>query len=48
MYLRADPTEKLALLDAHHAPRIKPGKFRPPSDKLMAILAASTGAKPRL
>jgi site-specific recombinase XerD len=24
MYLRADPTEKLALLDAHHAPLIKP------------------------
>jgi site-specific recombinase XerD len=44
MYLRADPTEKLALLDAHHAPLIKPGKFRAPSDKLMAVLAAAKGA----
>ncbi|MDN5925608.1 MAG: tyrosine-type recombinase/integrase [Hyphomicrobiales bacterium] len=42
MYLRADPTEKLALLDAHHAPLIKPGKFREPSDKLMQILAVAT------
>lgn len=31
--------EKLALLEAHHAPLIKPGKFREPSDKLMQILA---------
>ncbi|KAB2759589.1 tyrosine-type recombinase/integrase [Brucella anthropi] len=42
MYLRADPAEKLALLDAHHAPLIKPGKFREPSDKLMQILAVAT------
>ncbi|EXL03688.1 MULTISPECIES: tyrosine-type recombinase/integrase [Hyphomicrobiales] len=42
IYLRADPTEKLALLDAHHAPLIKPGKFREPSDKLMQILAVAT------
>lgn len=42
VYLRADPTEKLALLDAHHALLIKPGKFREPSDKLMQILAAAT------
>lgn len=41
MYLRADPTEKLALLDVHHAPLIKPGKFREPSDKLMKILAVA-------
>ena len=47
MYLRADPTEKLALLDAHHAPLIKPGKFRAPSDKLMTILAAATNTRPR-
>ena len=47
MYLRADPTEKLALLEAHHAPLIKPGKFRPPSDKLLAILAAATNTKTR-
>jgi len=42
MYLRADPTEKFALLDAHHALVIKPGRFRGPSDKLMQILAAAT------
>lgn len=42
MYLRAAPTEKLALLEAHHAPLFKPGKFRQPSDKLMRILAVAT------
>ena len=41
MYLRADPTEKRALLEAHHAPLIKPGKFREPSDKLMQILVVA-------
>lgn len=41
MYLRADPTEKLALLEAHHAPLIQTGKFREPSDKLMQILAVA-------
>lgn len=41
MYLRADPTEKLALLDAHHAPLIKTGKCRGPSDNLMQILAVA-------
>ena len=40
-YLRADPTEKLAVLAAHGSPAIKPGRFRPPSDKLMAVLAAA-------
>jgi len=40
-YLRADPTEKLAVLAAHDPPAIKPGRFRPPSDKLMAVLAAA-------
>ena len=40
-YLRADPTEKLAVLAAHGPPAIKPGRFRPPSDKLMAVLAAA-------
>ena len=45
MYLRADPTEKLALLDAHHPPLIKPGRFREPSDKLMAVLAAATNPR---
>lgn len=45
MYLRADPTEKLALLDAHHAPLIKPGRFREPSDKLMAALAAASNPR---
>jgi site-specific recombinase XerD len=45
MYLRADPAEKLALLDLHHPPLIKPGRFREPSDKLLMILAAA--ANPR-
>lgn len=38
-YLRADPTEKLAVLAAHVPPSIKPGKFRPPSDTLINMLA---------
>ena len=42
MYLRADPTEKLTLLDTHHVPLIKPGQFREPSDKLLQILAVAT------
>lgn len=42
MYLRADPFEKLEILDAHHPPLIKPGRFRAPSDKLMQILAIAT------
>ena len=40
-YLRADPTEKLAVLAVHGPPAIKAGRFRPPSDKLMAVLAAA-------
>src|SRR3546814_9664908 len=42
IYLRADPVEKLAILAAHAPPGVKPGKFRPPSDKLLAMLAAAT------
>ncbi|MDR3471615.1 MAG: tyrosine-type recombinase/integrase [Devosia sp.] len=38
-YLRVDPAEKLAVLAAHGSPTIRPGKFRPPSDKLLAMLA---------
>lgn len=41
MYLRADPTETLALLKAHHAPLIQRGTFREPSDKLMQSLAVA-------
>ncbi|MEY2932959.1 MAG: hypothetical protein RL033_3708, partial [Pseudomonadota bacterium] len=41
IYLRADPTEKLEMLDAMAPLGIKPGKFRPP-DKLIAMLTAST------
>lgn len=37
-YLRADPGEKLQILAAHGAPAIKPGRFKPPSDALMAML----------
>lgn len=38
IYLRADPSEKLEMLDALVPLGIKPGKFRPP-DKLIAMLA---------
>ncbi|MGO7564780.1 tyrosine-type recombinase/integrase [Rhizobium johnstonii] len=38
IYLRADPTEKLEMLDALAPLGLKPGKFRPP-DKLIAMLA---------
>lgn len=37
VYLRADPTEKLAALDAGAAPALRPGHFSAP-DKLMAML----------
>jgi integrase/recombinase XerD len=38
-YLRVDPADKLAVLAAHAPPAIKQGRFRPPSDKLMAVLS---------
>jgi site-specific recombinase XerD len=38
VYLRADPAEKLAVLAAHSPPAIKAGRFRPPSDTLLAAL----------
>lgn len=37
IYLRADPTEKLAVLDSRVAPALKPGRFRAP-DRLLAML----------
>jgi site-specific recombinase XerD len=37
-YLRADPEEKLQILAAHGAPGIKPGRFKPPADPLVAML----------
>lgn len=40
MYLRADPTEKLAALNAGVAPVLQPGHFRPP-DRLLAMLRGS-------
>jgi site-specific recombinase XerD len=40
MYLRADPTEKLAALDAGVSPTLRPGRFRPP-DRLLAMLRQS-------
>lgn len=39
IYLRADATEKLEMLDALPPLGIRPGKFRPP-DKLIAMLAS--------
>jgi hypothetical protein len=41
IYLRADPAEKLAILAAHAAPGVKAGRFKRPSDKLLAMLAAA-------
>jgi site-specific recombinase XerD len=38
-YLRVDPAEKLAILAANSPPPVKPGRFKPPSDKLMTMLA---------
>jgi len=38
-YLHADPAEKLAVLAAHSSPTVQKGKFRGPSDKLLAMLA---------
>jgi site-specific recombinase XerD len=40
IYLRADPTEKLAILNAGVAPSLRPGRFRPP-DRLLAMLRPS-------
>jgi len=38
-YLRADPAEKLAVLSAHSPPSVKAGKFRAPTDGLLAALS---------
>jgi site-specific recombinase XerD len=38
MYLAADPTEKLAVLDAVVPAKLRPGRFRPP-DRLIAALS---------
>lgn len=40
IYLRADPTEKLAILNAGVAPNLRPGRFHPP-DRLLAMLRSS-------
>lgn len=37
IYLHADPTEKLEMLDGARLPNLRPGRFRPP-DKLLAML----------
>jgi len=37
-YLHADPAEKLAILAAHGSPTVQKGRFREPSDKLLAML----------
>lgn len=41
IYLRADPTEKLAMLAGSQVPNLRPGRFRPP-DKLLAMLREVT------
>jgi site-specific recombinase XerC len=43
IYLPADPTEKLAALDAVKLPSIRPGKFEPP-DRLIAMLSGKDPA----
>ena len=40
IYLRADPTAKLAILNVGVAPSLRPGRFRPP-DRLLAMLRPS-------
>jgi site-specific recombinase XerD len=40
VYTRADPTEKLELLQTVSPPHLRPGRFRPP-DRLLALLAAA-------
>lgn len=41
IYLQADPTEKLAVLDVMKLPALRKGSFRPP-DQLLAVLAGGT------
>lgn len=43
-YLRADPVEKLAVLGVHAPPGLRPGRFRPPKDPLLAMLAERRAA----
>jgi integrase/recombinase XerD len=45
-YLRVDPADKLAVLAAHAPPAIQQGRFRPPPDKLMAMLTELRNATP--
>ena len=42
-YLRVDPAEKLAVLNAVTPPTLRPGKFKPPSDELLAMLGEVRG-----
>jgi site-specific recombinase XerD len=44
IYLRTDPTEKLAALNATMPPALKPGRFRPP-DRLMEMLRSGKRAE---
>jgi integrase/recombinase XerD len=44
-YLRVDPAEKLAVLAAHAPLPIEPGRFKPPSDKLLTMLAEVRNGK---
>jgi integrase/recombinase XerD len=39
-YVRADPSEKLEMLDTLSPPSLRPGRFRPP-DRLLALLSAA-------
>jgi hypothetical protein len=44
-YLRVDPAEKLAVLAAHAPLPIEPGRLKPPSDKLLTMLAEVRNGK---
>jgi len=47
VYLRADPTEKIAALSAHQPPDLVKGKFKARADPLMAALSEMRGVGDR-
>lgn len=46
IYLRADPSERLDALSAVAPFKLRPGRFRPPGDELMTVLAAARSSRP--
>lgn len=45
IYLHADPTEKLEMLNGVGMPNLRPGRFRAP-DRLLAMLAGNGDGHP--